>query len=121
MNKTCFAILTALSLFPSAVHAAPIAEVIADMAGKCWILPEKIDYQKARAVFEVTYNADGDLTEVVAVEYQPVREAGKIFALSAQQALLDCANKAAVKSRTIRVVMSYTAPRAGDTLIMKKR
>lgn len=121
MKKTCLAILAALSLFPSALHAAPIAEVIADMATKCWILPEKMDYQKARAVFEVTYNTDGDLTEVVAVEYQPVREAGKIFALSAQQALLDCANKSGVKSRTIRVVMNYTAPRSDDTLIMKKR
>ncbi len=121
MNKTCLAIIAALSLFPSTLHAAPIAEVIADMAAKCWVLPEKMDYQKARAVFEVTYNAEGDLTEVIAVEYQPVREAGKIFALSAQQALLDCARKSDVKSRTIRVVMSYTAPRSGDTLIMKKR
>ncbi len=121
MYKTCIAIFLAASLLPSPLQAAPIADVIADMASKCWILPEKMDYQKARAVFEVSYNATGDLTDIIAVEYQPVREAGKIFALSAQKALLDCANKSDVKSRTIRVVMSYTAPRSGDTLIMKKR
>lgn len=121
MKKTCFAIILTLSLFPVAGHAAPVGEVIADMAGKCWKLPEKTDYQKARAVFEVTYDAGGELTEIITVEYQPVREAGKIFALSAQQALFDCANKTDVKSRTIRVVMDYTAPRTGSDLNMKRR
>ena len=120
MNKSCFAVLLACSLFPSSLHAAPIGEVIAEMAGKCWKLPEKIDYQKASAIFEVTYNADGELLEIITVEYRPVREAGKVFALSAQQALLDCANKTDVKSRTIRVVMNYTAPRSNEPLIMKR-
>lgn len=121
MIKTCLALILAFSLFPSSLHAAPVAEVIAEMAGKCWKLPEKTDYQKARAVFEVTYDSNGELTEIITVEYQPVREAGKIFALSAQQALFDCANKTEIKSRTIRVVMNYTAPRSGGDLNMKKR
>jgi len=121
MNKICIAIILAVGLSPSSLHAAPISEVIADMAKKCWVLPEKMDYQKARAVFEVSYDAEGKLTEILTVEYQPVREAGKIFALSAQKALFDCADKSDVKSRTIRVVMGYTAPRPSDTLIMKKR
>lgn len=120
MIKTCFATILVFALSTSSLYAASNAEIIAEMAKKCWKLPEKTDYPKASAIFEVSYDADGELIEIITVEYQPVREAGKVFALSARQALLDCADKTQIKSRTIRVVMSYTAPRPNDSLNMKK-
>lgn len=120
MIKICFVTILAITASTMPSYAISNADLIAEMAGKCWILPEKTDYQKASAIFEVSYNADGDLTDIITVEYQPVRKAGEVFALSAQQALNDCANKTDFKSRTIRVVMRYTAPRPDGALIMKK-
>lgn len=120
MIKTCFASLAVIAASATPTYAISNADLIAEMAGKCWTLPENIDYQKAAAIFEVSYNQDGELADIITVEYQPVRKAGEIFALSAQQALYDCANKTDFKSRTIRVVMRYTAPRPDGALIMKK-
>ncbi|MEJ5021455.1 hypothetical protein WH297_17220 [Ochrobactrum vermis] len=110
-------ILLLLPVFPAAANDA---QLVADMASKCWKLPEDMDYQRASATFEVTYNAEGELVRIVTVEYQPVRRAGREFAISAQQALNECADKTPVKSRTIRVVMRYTASASDGPLIMKK-
>lgn len=111
---------TILMLFAAFPAVANDAQLVADMASKCWKLPEGMDYQRASATFEVTYNAEGELVRIVTVEYQPVRRAGREFAISAQQALNECADKTQVKSRTIRVVMRYTAPASDGPLIMKK-
>ena len=112
--------IAALALNPAVALAATDAEIVTEMATKCWILPEGVDYQRASATFEVTYNSDGELSRVVTVDYQPVRKAGEVFAISAQQALMECASKTAVKSRTIRVVMRFTAAQSNGPLIMKR-
>ncbi|EXL02808.1 hypothetical protein Brsp03_02840 [Brucella sp. NBRC 12951] len=119
MHRTGF-VGTILMLFAAFPAAANDAQLVADMASECWKLPENIDYQRASATFEVTYNAEGELVRIVTVEYQPVRRAGREFAISAQQALNECANRTPVKSRTIRVVMRYTAPASDGPLIMKR-
>ncbi|MCK4205332.1 hypothetical protein J3U99_11200 [Brucella pituitosa] len=112
--------IAALALNPAVALAATDAEIVTEMATKCWTLPEGVDYQRASATFEVTYNSDGELSRVVTVDYQPVRKAGEVFAISAQQALMECANKTSVKSRTIRVVMRFIAPQSNGPLIMKR-
>ncbi|WP_094540537.1 hypothetical protein [Brucella grignonensis] len=112
--------IAALALNPAVTLAATDAEIVTEMATKCWKLPQGIDYQRASATFEVTYNSDGELLRVVTVDYQPVRKAGEEFAISAQQALMECASKTAVKSRTIRVVMRFTATQSNGPLIMKR-
>lgn len=112
--------IAALALNPAVAFAATDAEIVAEMASKCWALPEGVDYQRASATFEVTYNADGELSRVVTVDYQPVRKAGEEFAITAQQALKECASKTSVRSKTVRVVMRFTAPQSNGPLIMKK-
>ena len=112
--------IAALALNPAVALAATDAELVTEMATKCWILPEGVDYQRASATFEVTYNSDGELSRVVTVDYQPVRKAGEVFAISAQQALMECASKTSVKSRTIRVVMRFIAPQSNGPLLMKR-
>lgn len=112
--------IAALALNPAVALAATDAEIVTEMATKCWTLPEGVDYQRASATFEVTYNSDGELSRVVTVDYQPVRKAGEVFAISAQQALMECAKKTSVKSRTIRVVMRFIAPQSNGPLIMKR-
>lgn len=107
-------------LFSTSTLAATDSEIVTEMAMQCWTVPEGANYTKASATFEVTYNADGELQQIATVEYQPVRQAGKQFAISAQNALLECANKTHIKSRTIRVVIKYTAPPSNGILIMKK-
>lgn len=111
--------IAALALNPTVAFAATDAEIVTEMATKCWTLPEGVDYQRASATFEVTYNSNGELLRVVTVDYQPVRKAGEEFAVSAQQALMECASKTSVKSRTVRVVMRFTAPQSKGPLIMK--
>ncbi|WP_235914811.1 hypothetical protein [Brucella tritici] len=100
-----------LAAFPAAANDA---QLVADMAAKCWTLPEETDYQRASATFEVTYNAEGELVRIVTVEYQPVRRAGREFAISAQQALNECATNTPVRSRTVRVVYGSIIGRAVD-------
>lgn len=112
--------LAALLLNPSIVFAATDAEIVTEMATKCWKLPENTDFQRASATFEVSYDAQGELLRIVTVDYQPVRRAGEQFAISAQQALQECANQTSVKSRTVRVVMRFTAPPSDGPLILKK-
>ncbi|MFC7067361.1 hypothetical protein [Brucella rhizosphaerae] len=112
--------IAAFTLNPAVAIAATDAEIVTEMATKCWALPEGVDYQRASATFEVTYNADGELQRIVTVDYQPVRRAGEEFAVSAQQALTECANKTSVKSRTVRVVMRFTASQSNGPLIMKR-
>lgn len=120
MNKT--GLLGILALILSATHsvAATDAEIVTEMASKCWQLPDGGDYQRASATFEVTYNSEGELVQIVAVEYQPVRRAGEQFAISAQQALIECASKTEVRSRTLRIIMRFTAPQPDGPLIMKR-
>ena len=112
--------IAALALNPAVALAATDAEIVTEMATKCWTLPEGVDYQRASATFEVTYNSEGELSRVVTVDYQPVRKAGEVFAISAQQALMECASKTSVKSRTIRVVMRFIAPQSNGPLLMKR-
>ncbi len=111
----------AIVFMASAAQAASDGERIAEMANQCWVLPENTDYRKASAIFEVQYDATGELVDIVAIEYQPVRNAGKLFALSAQQALQTCAAKTTIKSRTVRVVMKYVAPADTDSPLKMKR
>ncbi|MBC2885452.1 hypothetical protein H7Q97_08535 [Ochrobactrum sp. CM-21-5] len=110
-------ILVLSGIFPAAANNA---QLITDLAAKCWKLPESIDYQRASATFEVTYDAEGKLVRIVTIEYQPVRKAGQQFAINAQQAIIECASNTPVRSRTVRVVMRYVAPQSDGPLIMKK-
>ncbi|MBA8821430.1 hypothetical protein BRY73_16075 [Ochrobactrum sp. P6BS-III] len=119
MKRTFILTFVALNIL-SAPASANDAQLVADMAAKCWTLPEGTDYQRASATFEVTYNAEGQLTQIVTVEYQPVRRAGEQFAVSAQEALKQCAGETTIKSKTVRVVMRYVAPQPNGPLIMKK-
>ncbi|MBV2142750.1 hypothetical protein KUG47_04455 [Falsochrobactrum sp. TDYN1] len=120
MNKTCLLGILALTLSVTQSVAATDAEVVTEMATKCWKLPEGTDYQRASATFEVTYNAEGELVRIETVEYQPVRRAGKQFAISAQQALMECADRTPVRSRTIRIIMRFVAPQSDGPLIMRE-
>lgn len=111
--------LATISVQPA--QAATDSEVVAEMAGKCWKLPETIDYQTATAVFEVKYDEAGKLIDIATVEYRPVRRAGQLFAISALEAIQKCASETRVRSRTIRVVMNYIAAKSNDPLNMKRR
>lgn len=108
------------SLIITPAFAASDADRVAEMAMQCWSAPEGMNFQRASAIFEVSYNEAGEIRQIVTVEYQPVRKAGEQFAISAQDALIECANKTNIKSRTIRVVMRYVEPQATGPLIMKR-
>ena len=112
--------LVALFIFAPTFAIASDAETVIGMATKCWQIPEDTDYSRASATFEVSYNGEGELTQIVTVEYQPVRKAGETFAVSAQDAIVTCASKTPVRSRTVRVVMRYTEQRSDGPLIMKR-
>jgi hypothetical protein len=119
--KTFFIIMfTGLAFIANIAAAATDAEIVTETAKKCWEIPMDINYSRASATFEVNYNAEGELTRIVTVEYQPVRRAGEEFAISAQNAILQCANNTPVRSKTVRVVMRYTAPNTNGPLIMKR-
>ncbi|MDR6431008.1 hypothetical protein J2782_000713 [Brucella pseudogrignonensis] len=96
------------------------AETVIGLATKCWKIPEDTDYSRASATFEVSYDGEGELTQILTVEFQPVRKAGEIFAVSAQDAIVTCASKTSVRSRTVRVVMRYTEQKSDGPLIMKR-
>jgi len=120
MKKLIGIILVASGLFSTIAHAATDSEIVAELASTCWRLPEDTNYNRASATFEVSYNAEGELTQIVTVEYQPVRKAGELFAISAQDAIVNCASKTSVLSRTIRVVMRYAEQKTDGPLIMKR-
>ncbi|MGU3574499.1 hypothetical protein ACLBWZ_03140 [Brucellaceae bacterium C25G] len=108
-------------IFSHTAYAATDSEVVAEMAQQCWQLPENIDYQSATAIFEVKYDGEGKLTDIATIEYRPVRRAGQLFAISALEAIQECANETRVRSRTLRVVMSFVASQSDDPLNMKRR
>jgi len=114
-------IFLGLTILPSVAIAATDAEIVTQAALKCWKVPEGASYTRASATFEVTYNGNGEITDLVTVEYQPVRKAGEEFAVSAQNAILECADKSTVRSRTVRIVMRYTEPKSDGPLIMKRK
>lgn len=114
-------ILMGFGLLPSVAVAATDAEIITQAATKCWKVPADASYTRASATFEVTYDGNGEITDIVTVEYQPVRKAGEEFAVSAQNAILECANKTTVRSRTVRIVMRYAQAKSDGPLIMKRK
>jgi len=120
MKKIIGIVVFALWLIPTIATAASDADIVTEMAAKCWQLPEDTNYSRASATFEVTYDGDGELTRIITVEYQPVRRAGQEFAVSAQDAILKCASKTSVRSRTVRVVMRYIEQKTDGPLIMKR-
>lgn len=121
MRKIGLPLIFLMGISGSAAYAATDSEIVAEMASQCWKLPERIDYQTAVAVFEVKYDRDGKLTDIATVEYRPVRMAGQLFAISAMEAIQECANETRVRSRTVRVVMNYSAAKSNDPLNMKRR
>lgn len=110
----------ALFLMAPTFAIASDADTVIGMATKCWNIPEDTDYSRASATFEVSYNSEGELTQILTVEFQPVRKAGEIFAISAQDAIVTCASKTSVRSRSVRVVMRYTEQKSDGPLIMKR-
>lgn len=121
MRKIGLLLILLTGITSQTAYAATDSEVVAEMAGQCWKLPDHIDYQTAIAVFEVKYDHQGKLIEIATVEYRPVRKAGQVFAISAMKAIQECAHETRVRSRTIRVVMSYNAAKSDDPLNMKRR
>ncbi|MFK4824372.1 hypothetical protein ACI0FM_06165 [Paenochrobactrum sp. BZR 588] len=121
MRKIGLLLILLAGISGQAAQAATDSEVVAEMASQCWTLPDTIDYQTATAVFEVKYDRDGKLVDIATIEYRPVRKAGQLFAISALEAIQECANETRVRSRTIRVVMSYSAAKSNDPLNMKRR
>lgn len=121
MRKIGFLLIFLTGISIPAAMAATDSEIVAEMAAQCWKLPDDIDYQTATAVFEVKYDATGKLTDIATVEYRPVRKAGQLFAISALEAIQKCANETSVRSRTLRVVMKYSAAKSNDPLNMKQR
>lgn len=120
MKKLIGIAVATFGFIPTVAVAATDAETVTEMATKCWQLPEDTDYSRASATFEISYNKDGELTRIVTVEFQPVRKAGEVFAVSAQDAIVKCASATSVRSRTIRVVMRYVEAKSDGPLIMKK-
>lgn len=120
MEKLIGIVVFALWLIPTFASAATDSEIVAEMAAQCWQLPENTNYSRASATFEVTYDRDGELTRILTVEFQPVRRAGQEFAVSAQDAILKCASKTSVRSRTVRVIMRYVEQKTDGPLIMKR-
>lgn len=112
--------LLAMSCLVSPANSAPDSEIVTEMAKQCWKMPEGASYERASASFELTYNSQGELERIAAIDYQPVRKAGEEFALSAQEALLECATKTPVRNRTIRVIMRYSAPLSDGGLLRKR-
>ncbi|WP_094507125.1 hypothetical protein [Brucella thiophenivorans] len=120
MKKLIGFVVFALWLTPTIARSATDAEIVTEMATKCWQLPEGTNYSRASATFEVTYDGQGELTRIITVEFQPVRKAGEDFAVSAQDAILKCASNTSVRSRTVRIVMRYVEPKSEGPLIMKR-
>ena len=120
MNKLIGIVVFALWLIPTIATAATDSEIVTEMAEQCWQLPEDANYSRASATFEVTYDGNGQLTRILTVEFQPVRKAGREFAVSAQDAILKCASKTSVHSRTVRVIMRYVEQKTDGPLIMKR-
>ncbi|MCL7998066.1 hypothetical protein M8994_07405 [Brucella sp. 21LCYQ03] len=66
--KTILALgLATIFFYPTTIYAATDAEVVTEMATKCWEIPENKDIKSASATFELTYNAEGELSRIVAI------------------------------------------------------
>ena len=112
--------LLAMSCLVAPANAAPDSDIVTEMAKQCWKMPEGTSYERASASFELTYNSQGELDRIASIDYQPARKAGEEFALSVQEALLECATKTPVRNRTIRVIMRYTAPPGDEQRLLKR-
>lgn len=106
-----------LILLSQPAYAAPDADIVRDLALKCWKKPADMTISQASATFEVVYDGNGNLTRMTAIEYRPARKAGQEFALSIQQAIVDCASQAPIRARTLRVIIEYRADQQGHPVI----